>query len=115
MSYLDVTHIAVNVPDLREAEAFYCDLFGLEVAWRDCEGAASPFATWDQLDAVQAQPAVIMLWRDVFKLALGAEPASRTSTGALSHIGLQVTPERLVSIRERVTILGLPCPALARR
>jgi catechol 2,3-dioxygenase-like lactoylglutathione lyase family enzyme len=115
MSYLDVTHIAVNVPDLREAEAFYCDLFGLEVAWRDCEGAASPFATWDQLDAVQAQPAVIMLWRDVFKLALGAEPASRTSTGALSHIGLQVTPARLVSIRERVTILGLPCPALARR
>jgi hypothetical protein len=28
------THLALRVSDLREAEAFYCELFALEVAWR---------------------------------------------------------------------------------
>jgi len=102
-SYLDVTHIAVNVPDLRAAESYYCDLFGLEAAWRDSEGAASMFATWEQLDAAGIEPGVVLVWRDAFRLALarGDGVASRGALG-LNHAGLQVSVDELRAVRERV-------------
>ena len=107
MRYFDVTHIAVNVPALRQAEAYYCGLFGLEVAWRDSEGAASMFATWDELDAAGVEPEVVLLWRDAFRLAL-ARGAGNGAPGAvgLNHAGLQVSRETLSAVRDRVLTTG---------
>lgn len=103
MEYLDVTHIAVNVPDLRAAEEYYAALFGLDVAWRDSDGAASMFASWDELDAAGVEPEVVLLWRDAFRLALArGESGVATAESGLNHVGLQVSPETLAEVRERV-------------
>jgi catechol 2,3-dioxygenase-like lactoylglutathione lyase family enzyme len=107
VSYLDVTHIAVNVPDLREAESYYVGLFSLEVAWRDSGGAASLFASWDEIAAAGAEPEVVMLWRDAFKLALARAETPVPGLGALSHIGLQVTPEQLAAVRAGAAAYGM--------
>ena len=37
MAYRSVTHVAIRVMGLREAERYYRGLFGLEVAFREAE------------------------------------------------------------------------------
>lgn len=100
--YFDVTHIAIIVPEVRAAEVYYCSLFDLEVAWRDSGGAASMFASWDDLDAILARPEVVMVYRDNLRLALTDE-GTGDANGRIDHIGFQVSPEQLCRIRARVT------------
>ena len=100
MDYLEVTHVAINVPDLREAEAYYALLFGLEVAWRDSNGAASMFASWDELDAARIEPEVVLLWSGAFRLALAkGEGAATADASGLNHVGLHVTPATMRTVR----------------
>jgi catechol 2,3-dioxygenase-like lactoylglutathione lyase family enzyme len=108
MLYVAVTHVALQVSDLREAERYYTELLDLEVAWRDSDGKASLFATWDEIDAAGAVPVVVMVYRDNLRIAL-AEPETEayTQTGRIGHFGLQVSPEQLKTVRERARRLGL--------
>ena len=101
MQFLDVTHLAVNVPDLREAEAYYGALFGLEVAWRDSNGAASMFATWDELDAAGVAPEVVMLWSGAFRLTLAKDGDAAAGGAGLNHVGLQVTADTMRAVRSQ--------------
>jgi catechol 2,3-dioxygenase-like lactoylglutathione lyase family enzyme len=106
--YLDVTHVSLRVSDLRAAERYYCDLFELQVAWRDRDGQ-SMFASWEDIDASGGTPAVILLWSGKLRLALGHSdgeevPANRQRLG---HVGIQVTEAQLRRIRERVLAAGL--------
>ena len=108
MRYLDVTHIAIAVPDLRVAERYYCDLFDLEVAWRDTGGPVSMSATWEEIEAAGVEPVVVLLWREAFRLALSRTPGADGDTnGRLDHVGLQISAEQLRHLRERVGALGL--------
>ncbi|OAI39447.1 hypothetical protein AYO38_07590 [bacterium SCGC AG-212-C10] len=105
--YAAMTHVAINVSDVRGAEAYYCALFELDVAWRDSLGAASMFATWDELDEVGATPSVVMLWREGLRIALNASAHAVSAVGRVDHVGIEVTAEQLRTVRERVRKDGL--------
>jgi catechol 2,3-dioxygenase-like lactoylglutathione lyase family enzyme len=103
-NFLDVTHVAVRVAgELRAAEAFYRGLFELEVAWREPvpEGLAfdAPFEAY--LDAGTI-PVITMLQSGALRLSLVSNEPAATS-GPIDHIGLQVTPDFLLRVRERAT------------
>jgi catechol 2,3-dioxygenase-like lactoylglutathione lyase family enzyme len=93
MAYRAVTHIALMVTPLRQAEAFYQTLFALEGAFREAEMADGwytlpPQASWEDAEAAGIQLGLCSLHRDAFTLALEEGPS--TAGGRLSHIGLQV-------------------------
>ena len=81
MSYRAVTHIALIVSPLRQAEEFYRTLFALEVAFREAEITAG----WYTLPS------------DAFTLAL--EAGASSAGGRLSHIGVQVDTEDLARLK----------------
>lgn len=112
MTYFDVTHIAISVPNLREAERYYCELFDLEVAWRDTRGATSVFATWEEIEAAGVQPWITMLTKGAFRLAI-EEAGSKTSSRGpgLDHLGLQADAEQLRRVAARAAALGLQITA----
>jgi catechol 2,3-dioxygenase-like lactoylglutathione lyase family enzyme len=105
-----VTHIALRVTNLREAEAYYCDLFGLEVAWREAETTEGwrrlpQGKTWDEAEVAGIQLGIVMLHRD--GLALALEPhASIPTEGQLSHIGLLVDEPELSRLRHYAPQVG---------
>jgi catechol 2,3-dioxygenase-like lactoylglutathione lyase family enzyme len=104
MSLYSVTHIALRVTNLREAEAYYCDLFGLEVAWREAETLNGwrrlpEGKTWDDAEQAGIYLGIVMLYRDGLALALELHP-SISSEGQLSHIGLLVDEPELNRLRQ---------------
>ena len=103
MSLYSVTHIALRATNLQEAEAYYCDLFGLEVAWREAETSDGwrrlpEGKTWDDAEATGIQLDTVMLHRDGLALALELHPSISTE-GQLSHIGLLVDEPELNRLR----------------
>jgi catechol 2,3-dioxygenase-like lactoylglutathione lyase family enzyme len=109
VTYHAVTHIALMVSPLREAEAFYRELFALQVAFREAETADGwytlpPQANWDDAEAAGILLGLISLNRDAFTLALEEGPAS--ASGRLSHIGLQVDASDLDRLRQHAPALG---------
>lgn len=115
MTLYGVTHIALRVEDLREAELFYSDLFALDVAFREAETpdgwrTARPDSSWNELE--QAGIGLVMLHRDGFRLAL--EAVENVSTdGLLSHIGLYVDSTDLAQICEAA--VASECEVLLQR
>src|SRR6266536_1513617 len=110
MSLHSFTHLALRVERLREAEAFYCRLFALNVAWREAEtpdgwSTLPESAGWD--DAVHAgvNLGIVMLYRDGVRLALEAVE-SVVEGGQLSHIGIFGDEDELARIRELAADLG---------
>jgi catechol 2,3-dioxygenase-like lactoylglutathione lyase family enzyme len=101
------THLALRVGDLRKAEAFYCELFALEVAFREVETDGGwwtlpALATWDDVQSAGAEIGLVMLYRNGLRLALErAQPVARR--GSLSHVGLHADASELPSIRRRAT------------
>ncbi len=110
MSYHAITHVALKVPALRAAEAFYRALFALEVAFREAEVADGwrtlpDAASWEDAEAAGIHLGLSLLYRDAFVLALDAQ-ADVTPGGMLSHIGLQVDDEELARLRRQAAELG---------
>lgn len=103
MPFIDVTHVAIRVSGhLRDAEAAYAGLFGLAVSWREPVPRDAPFdLSWEELDAAGVEPRIVMLHSGAFRLTI-----SRTDDmpghGPIEHVGLQVAPESLAAIAERV-------------
>jgi catechol 2,3-dioxygenase-like lactoylglutathione lyase family enzyme len=109
MSYRAVTHIALIVTPLRQAEEFYQTLFALEVAFREAETADGwdtlpPDAGWDDAEAAGISLGLCSLHRDAFTLAL--EDGVSSESGRLSHIGVQVDAQDLSRLRTIAPTLG---------
>ena len=104
MSISLVSHVALRVVDLREAERYYCDLFGLEVAFREAETPEGwrrlpEGKTWEDAEAAGIHLDMVMLHRDGLALAL-EEDTPVKANGTLSHIGLLVDEEELRRLRK---------------
>lgn len=109
MAYRAVTHIALVVSPLRQAEAFYQALFALDVAFREAETADGwrtlpSHASWDDALATGIHLGLCSLHRDAFTLALEDGPG--TAGGRLSHIGVQVDASDLERLRTQAPALG---------
>jgi catechol 2,3-dioxygenase-like lactoylglutathione lyase family enzyme len=106
--YFDLTHIALRFEDLRAAEEYYAALLDLDVAWRDTRGDVSMFATWEQIEAADAQPWVSALYAGNLRVTIeaGEGSAARTSLG-LDHVGLHVSQAQLARIAARSSDLDL--------
>lgn len=104
MSLHGYSHVALRVERLREAEAFYCGLFGLDVAWREAETADGwrtlpEDAGWDDAEAAGIGLGIVMLYRDGLRLALEAVE-SVTDEGRLSHLGVHADEDALLRISQ---------------
>ena len=111
-----VSHVALRVPDVSEAEHYFCDLFEMEVAFRDLtvEGVQQslrPGVTWEQAAEHGHKPGLSSLWNGRFNLAL--EQATADGKGHLDHVGLHVDAAEVASVAQRVRELG--CPIRAER
>lgn len=109
MTYLAVTHIALYLTPLRQAEEFYRGLFMLDVAFREAEGADGWYtlpedASWDDAEAAGISLGLCSLHRDALTLAL--EDGSRDEGGRLSHVGVQVDGQELERLRASAPALG---------
>lgn len=102
MEYLGVTHIALSVPSVPDAEEYYCSLLGLAVAFRDVEVEGEwyslrPGTDWRAADGWTR--AMSALGNGALVLAL--EEGDRGMTGPVDHIGLRLTLEDLTALRIR--------------
>jgi catechol 2,3-dioxygenase-like lactoylglutathione lyase family enzyme len=110
MKMYQVTHIALRVADLQQAEAFYTVLFDLQVAWREAEQATGwatlpPNKTWDNVHAANEELDLVMIYRP--GLALALERASNINpAGTLSHIGISADAHAVARITERAQQLN---------
>ncbi|WP_224336327.1 hypothetical protein [Haloprofundus halobius] len=110
-----LTHVALRVERLREAESYYSGLFGLSIAFREAEVGGEwrtlpPDANWEDAEAAGVDLGLSYLRRDGFELALERADAV-TREGALSHIGVSVSATELSSLEGRLdefdcTVLG---------
>ncbi len=105
-----VTHIALRVTHLRDAESFYCRLFDLAVAWREAETADGwktlpAGKSWDDAHAANIELGLVMLHRSGFALALEAVEEVMYA-GQLSHIGVHVDAGELDRLRHAALRLG---------
>jgi catechol 2,3-dioxygenase-like lactoylglutathione lyase family enzyme len=97
-----MTHVALTVPDVAEAEDYYRSLFALEVAFRDVEIEGQwyglrPDSDWRAADGCTARMSALA--RGPFVLAL--EEGVAADAGRLNHIGLRMTLENLTHLRIR--------------
>jgi catechol 2,3-dioxygenase-like lactoylglutathione lyase family enzyme len=104
------THVALRVERLREAETFYCELFALDVAWREAETPEGwqtlpQAAGWDDAERAGVQLGIVMLYRDGVRLALEAVD-SVTDDGQLSHVGVLVDDGELERLRRIARAAG---------
>jgi catechol 2,3-dioxygenase-like lactoylglutathione lyase family enzyme len=111
------THLALRVEKLREAEAFYCRLFGLSVAWREAETPHGWYtlpepAGWDDAEGVGIDLKIVMLYRDGLRLALEAVE-SVVDDGQLSHVGVFCDEDDLTGLRRDAANAG--CLVVADR
>jgi catechol 2,3-dioxygenase-like lactoylglutathione lyase family enzyme len=109
VTYRAVTHIALVVTPLRQAEEFYRALFALDVAFREAETADGwytlpPHASWEDAVAAGIHLGLCSLHRDAFTLALEDGPG--TPGGRLSHIGIQVDTAELERLRTQAPASG---------
>jgi catechol 2,3-dioxygenase-like lactoylglutathione lyase family enzyme len=110
MAAYGVTHIALRVVELEAAEAFYCALFQLNVAWREAKTVdgwktlpSNKF--WPDAHAARVALGLVMLHRPGFVLALEAAEAV-SDNGKLSHIGLRIDSTELARLRHNAAALG---------
>ncbi|PSP57484.1 hypothetical protein BRC82_00625 [Halobacteriales archaeon QS_1_67_19] len=104
-------HLVLRVPDLADAEAFYRELFDLEVLFREGETETGEYgALPDDLDWAGAtgrgvEPGMSFLGRDDFALAL-MEADGYANADRLDHVGLALDADDRDAVRDRATDLG---------
>ena len=100
-----VRHIALFVPDLREAERYYQSIFDMELIGREAELADGLWYTlpfdkgWVEAEAAGLQLDMLALRKDEFGLAFfrGDAPA-----GQVNVIGLRMPMEEIARVRARL-------------
>lgn len=99
-SYL--RHIALVVPDIREAEEYYQDLFGMELIGREAELEDGQWHTlprdkgWEAAEAAGIALGMLALRKG--EIVLAFFPGSQPS-GQVYAIGLAVPPEDVAEVR----------------
>jgi catechol 2,3-dioxygenase-like lactoylglutathione lyase family enzyme len=111
MQYRSVTHVALRVPDLRQAEEFYTALFGLQVAFREAEVADGwrtlpEGAGWQDAKAAGISLDLSVLHRDALGLALERAGEGFVAGGRLSHVGLEIGDVEMERLRQAAPGLG---------
>lgn len=106
-----INHIGLRVRDLREAEAFYCDLFDLSVAFREAEltdgwATLPEHAGWDDAVATGITLDLTVLKNGGFHLALRRAEAVVPAVSGLDHVAVEVDLEALEALRARAEQLG---------
>ena len=98
-------YVALYVPDLRAAEAFYREAFAMDLLFRESEREDGTWHTlradldWDDADARGVEMDMVALRRDALVLALfHGTPAP----GTLVEISIGVTSEKADAIRARL-------------
>jgi catechol 2,3-dioxygenase-like lactoylglutathione lyase family enzyme len=104
MSLHSFTHVALRVDCLRVAEAYYCTLLGLEVAWQEAEtpdgwATLPDWADWDDAEQAGIHLGLVMLHRDGLRLALEAAETV-AQDGRLSHLGVFVVKQEFTRLRD---------------
>jgi catechol 2,3-dioxygenase-like lactoylglutathione lyase family enzyme len=110
MQYRSVTHVALRVADLRQAEDFYMALFDLQVAFREAEVADGwrtlpEGAGWQDAQAAGISLDLSVLHRDALHLALERAGQGFVAGERLAHVGLEITDvemERLLKAAPRL-------------
>ena len=110
MTLHSFTHVALRVERLHDAEAFYCAVLGLDVAWREAETpdgwrTLPTVAGWDDAESAGIELGIVMLYRDGVRLALEAVREVQPD-GQLSHVGLFADEDELPRLREAATRAG---------
>ncbi len=120
--YHRIHHVALRMPDLREAEAYYCALFGASVAFREAHTADGwkrlpPGAGWGDADEAGIPLHLSVIKRDGLHLALFAADAegntAPTEGGRLDHINVEMDAEDVDAVHERAVAAG--CRIALRR
>jgi catechol 2,3-dioxygenase-like lactoylglutathione lyase family enzyme len=98
-------HLVLRVDDVVEGEAYYSDLFDLDVLFRegvqgDTFGKVPTDAGWEQAIEAGVEPRMSFLGRDQFALALVEEPVGK-SPGRLDHLALAIDAADQDAIEER--------------
>jgi catechol 2,3-dioxygenase-like lactoylglutathione lyase family enzyme len=111
MALHSVTHVALRVERLREAETFYRSLFAFEVAFREVETpdgwlTLPTSAGWDDAQRAGIELGLVMLYRGGLRLALEAAAALAAEDGQLSHVGVHVDEDELLRLRGMAADLG---------
>jgi catechol 2,3-dioxygenase-like lactoylglutathione lyase family enzyme len=101
----DFHHLAMYVNDLRKAEDFYRDVFGMGVLFREVETSDGEWYTlrsgtgWDEAEAAGVEIAMVALQRDGFTLAVfEGEP----QPGTVVEIGISVATDEVDEIDRRL-------------
>ena len=119
MTYGLVTHVAILVPDLVDAEEFYSQLFDTNVNYRQTTIDGEWFTLeegmdWPIAEEAGYEPRMSFIQRDDFFLALTAASESDDPDQAqYYHIGLQMSEKELDTFLHRSEQLG--CEILYRQ
>lgn len=120
--YHCIHHVALRVHDLREAEAYYCALFGATVAFREANTADGwrrlpPGSGWDDALAAGISLHLSVIAHDGLHLALFAADAegntAPTTGGRLDHINVEMDAEDVSAVGDRALAAG--CRIAVRR
>lgn len=105
-----IRHIALFVPELREAEAFYKTVFGLKILMREAQLDDSKWYTlppdkgWDDAEAAGIDLVMVALKRDAFILALFQGKPHPEVT--IMEIGISMAAEEIAAILDRLPEAG---------
>jgi catechol 2,3-dioxygenase-like lactoylglutathione lyase family enzyme len=118
MDYRSVTHLALRVADLRQAEEFYAALFGLQVAFREAEVADGwrtlpEGAGWQDAQAAGISLDLSVLARDALCLALERAEEGFVAGARLAHVGLEITDVEMQRLLQAAP--GLGCQVVQQR
>ncbi|MGE3075348.1 MAG: VOC family protein [Dehalococcoidia bacterium] len=102
--FRSISHVALKVNDLAEAETYYCGLFDLQVAFRDLivdgvQYSLPPGKTWADAIAKGHSPGLSALTRDGLFLAFEQSPGPPTMP---DHIGFDVDAPELAAQNRRL-------------
>ena len=104
---MEFRHLALLVGDLRSAEEYYADLFGLTVLFREGPiedgdvsgpwGTVPPAHGWDEIDSEGIGVGMSALGRDSVVLALFAQPPTGAQTFAIGLVAGEDEIDRIAS------------------
>jgi len=118
MGYKAVHHVALRVSDLREAEEYYCTLFGAKVAFREARvtdgwRTLPLWATWADAESAGITLRLSMVVREGLRIALTPASEEIEARGRVDHINVEVEAADLLDLRRRSSTLG--CSVLLDR
>ncbi|WP_231190269.1 VOC family protein [Haladaptatus sp. DYF46] len=110
MGISGVHHLVLLVDDVPDGEAYYQELFDMDVLFREGTlngepGTVPDTVTWDEALAKDVTPYMSFLGRNDFFLAV-AEADKHTTERQVDHVALDVDEESFEAITSRAESLG---------